>query len=244
MKSKLFTQSANWDTIKYFLDFSCQIFSYDFAKMKTLIIGASLAVGSVMAGTSWAAPMNIALNAPVTAVSGSSSISNPSTSLSVVTDGIFTPEDTGYSSATAQSEAVEWSGATSGGAPATGLLLQINLGGNFTITGAIVQADDNDSYLLQYLDETSSTWKTLYDVPEVSVGFGLRTRPNADQTTYQSVGPVVTDAVRFSAVAGDGGYAVSEIELQGTAVPEPSTYGLLLVGSVAGWLVKRRRVIV
>ena len=188
--------------------------------MKRWVMLASLGVGLIMSASSWAAANNIALNAPVVIVSGGSNISNPTTSLGVVTDGIFAPEDTAYGDA--QSLAVEWGGPTSGGAPATGLLLQINLGENYLITGAIVQADDNDNYLLQYFDETNSTWQALYNVPALSVGYGLRGRPDPDQTTYQPVGPVITHAVRFSAVSGDGGYAVSEIELQGTPAPSPT----------------------
>jgi hypothetical protein len=71
----------------------------------------------------------------------------------------------------------------------------------YNINGAIVQCDDNDAYLLEYHNLTNNTWQSLYDVPIVSVGLGLRTRPNADQTIYQSVRPVVTDGVRFSATS-------------------------------------------
>ncbi len=213
-------------------------------KSSFYLSSAGAVLGMSLAATSWAtAPNDIALDAPVTIVSGGSSISNPSTPVSVVTDGIFAPESTAYHSSTGQSDAVEWLGATSGGAPATNLVLQINLGSNFKITGAIVQADDNDSYLLQYLNESTNTWQTLYNVPAVSVGQGLTTRPNSDQMTYAAVGPVVTDALRFSAVAGDGGYAVSEIEVQGVAaVPEPETYAMLLAGlGLIGFTVTRRK---
>jgi hypothetical protein len=204
---------------------------------------------ALAAAAPWAAANNIALNAPVSVVSGGSSIFNPSTPLSVVTDGVFTPEATSYGSSTAHNEAIEWGGATSGsisnsGVTATGLVLEIDLGANFTIDGAMVQADDNDSYLLQYFDETNSTWQPLYNVPAVSVGYGLRTRPNGDQTTFEPVGPVVTDAVRFSAVSGDGGYAVSEIELDGAAVtssaPDTAATAVLLLGGLGALALAKR----
>jgi len=84
------------------------------------------------------------------------------------------------------------------------------------ITGAIVQADDNDAYMLQYWDSTSGSWQLLYNVPAISYGYGLRTRPNADQSTYAPVGPVETNMLQFSAVSGDVGDAVSEIQVEGT----------------------------
>jgi hypothetical protein len=192
-----------------------------------------------MLGTAYA-DTNVALNATVTAVSGSSLIYNPSTPLSVVTDGIFTPEETAYWSPTGVQNAVEWAEQYSGDSSvASGLVLDINLGAEYNITGAIVQADDNDSYMLQYWDSTTNSWQLLYSVPAISVGYGLRTR----QTT---VGPVVTDLLQFSAVGGDSGDAVSEIQVEGTlvstATPEPSNFFLLGSGLVglAGMLCRRR----
>jgi hypothetical protein len=185
----------------------------------------------------------VAQGAPVTIASGGSTITNPGTSLQVVTDGVFLPNETSYFAPSLSStEAVEWIGAASGtltgSTTPTGLVLDIDLGVNYTITGAIVQADDNDEYLLQYWDEASSSWQTLYDVPNLNeegypgaTGFMDRPTPG-DDTLFAPVGPVVTDEVQFSAVSGDGYYGVSEIQLQGTpvsATPEPGS--LLLLGS-------------
>jgi hypothetical protein len=167
---------------------------------------------------------NIALNKPVTVVSGAANITNPSTLPSVIDDGMFTPESTAYHSSTAGSEAVEWLNQS----PPT--ILEIDLGSLFNITGAIVQCDDNDSYLLQYFNTSTKTWQTLWDVPAISVGQGLRTRPNADQMTFQSVGPVITNAVRISGDVGDSGFAVSEVQLNGAAagVPESGSTTMFL----------------
>jgi hypothetical protein len=188
------------------------------------------------------ADSNIALNAPVFVISGSAQITNPSTSLSVIDNGVFLPESTAYGSSTAIAGAVEWTTTDggqvgSGNAPTT---LEIDLGGFFAISGAIMQADNNDSYLLQYRDPSTNTWLTLWTVPGVA-GFGFTTRPNPDQTTFQPLGPIVTDAVRISATSGDSALGVSEIQLNGTAVPEPAPTILLALGGLTTFALLRLR---
>lgn len=184
---------------------------------------------------------NVALNKPVSVVAGSAQITNSSTSLSVINDGVFTLESTTFGNAVNQS--VQWT--TLDGQPANGAnaptTLQIDLGGFFSISGAIMQADDNDSYLLQYHDASTNTWITLWTVPSAGAGAGFRTRPNSDQVTFQPLGPVVTDAVRISALNGDTALGVSELQLNGTAVPEPSSTALIALGGLTTWLVRRAR---
>lgn len=188
------------------------------------------------------ADTNIALNAPVFVINGSAQITNPSTSLSVIDNGVFLPESTAYSSSTAIAGAVEWTTTDggqvgSGNAPTT---LEIDLGGFFAISGAIMQADNNDSYLLQYRDPSTNTWLSLWTVPGVA-GVGFTTRPNSDQTTFQSLGPIVTDAVRISAISGDSALGISEIQLNGTAVPEPASTILLAMGGLTAFALLRFR---
>lgn len=206
--------------------------------MKIVSIAGLLAVRAL--ATAANADTNIALNKPVTVVAGSAQITNSSTLLSVIDDGIFTPESTNYGNAVSQS--VQW--ITIDGQPANGTnvptTLEIDLGGFFSISGAIMQADDNDSYLLQYHDTSNNTWLTLWNVPALSEGSGFRTRPNADQVTFQSLGPIVTDAVRISAISGDAALGVSEIQLSGFAVPEPGTSVLIAMGAAATLSLGRR----
>src|SRR5689334_12630564 len=187
------------------------------------------------------ADTNVALNKPVSVVAGAAQITNSSTPLSVIDDGAFTLESTAYGNAVNQS--VQWT--TIDGQPANGAnaptTLQIDLGGLFSISGAIMQADDNDSYLLQYRDTSNNTWINLWTVPAIGAGSGFRTRPNADQVTFQPVGPVITDAVRISALSGDAALGVSELQLNGSAVPEPATATLLALGGLTTLLARRLR---
>ena len=155
-----------------------------------------------------------------------------------ITNGIVLPDATAYGSAAAVDQAIEWNGA--------GYVFQISLGGAYTVSGLIVDADDNDAYQLQYYNASTSSWDALYTAPIVSVGFGLRTRPSVSDQSEEYIlsSPVTTDAVRiyggasddnfcFDGSCGQGGYAIAQVELFGTpAVPEPSTWAMMLAGFV------------
>jgi hypothetical protein len=108
--------------------------------------------------------------------------------------------------------------------------IEIDLGGHFLVKGFTVQADDNDTYRIEYLN-ASNVWVTAWDIPAVG-GFGAQTRPNPfDENDIFALGsPVVTDRLRFTATGGDGFYSVSEIK---ALVPEPGIASLLLLGIVA-----------
>ena len=207
--------------------------------MKIVWIAVLFALSALVPVTQ--ADTNVALNKPVSIVAGSAQITNPGTSLSVINDGVFTLESTAYGSAVGQS--VQWT--TTDGQPANGgnvpTTLQIDLGGFFSISGAIMQADDNDSYLLQYHNTSNNTWITLWTIPAVGAGAGFTTRPNADHLTFQPLGPVITDAVRISAISGDAALGVSEIQLNGSAVPEPASTTLIALGGLTTLVLRRLR---
>ena len=110
----------------------------------------------------------------------------------------------------------------------------IHLNQQFTIDSFMVQADDNDTYRIEYWD--GAAWQLAWNVPMLP-SFGLVTRSSGP------LGSITTDLMRFTATGGDNYYAVSEIQAFGApAVPEPSTYALMLGGlAVAGLVARRRR---
>ena len=128
-------------------------------------------------------------------------------------DGVFLPEQTCY-----QSGPVYWNTQTNH--------IDIDLQGTFTLNGAIVQADDNDIYMLQYRD-TGGTYHDWYSVPTQG-SFGMITRPGSGQIA--ALPAVQATGLRFFAPAGsgDGEWAVSEIEV--FAIPEPGTTWLVFSG--------------
>jgi len=94
--------------------------------------------------------------------------------------------------------------------------IEIELDGRYTLREAVVQADNNDAYLLSYRDLESATWLPLWTVPP-AYSFGMATRPDPlDDAARQTLPLIVTtDAVRLEAGFGDGMYSVSEIQLFG-----------------------------
>jgi len=150
----------------------------------------------------------------------------PQGSAASLDDGVFLPEGTCY-----QSGPVYWNTQSN--------TIDIDLQGTFLLNGAIVQADDNDIYELQYKD-TGGIYHNWYDVPTKG-SFGMITRPGSGQ--IQALPAVQATGLRFFAPvgSGDGEWAVSEIEV--FAVPEPGTIWMMLGGLtlVAAARVKRHR---
>jgi hypothetical protein len=114
----------------------------------------------------------------------------------------------------------------------------ITLPGEFDISGFKVQADDNDTYRIEYLG-LDTLWHTAWDIPAPN-GFGLTT----SSTTLGSI--ITTTALRFTATGGDGLYAVSQIEADGVGITThgtvPETAGTFaLFGGALGLIGLARR---
>jgi len=181
-----------------------------------------LMLGIAIAGSAQAAL--ISLNDPVTLTGSYPSfnfVCGPfaQPAASSVDNGVFQPEETCFQ------QGIHWEGAENGDATHA---IAIDFGGVFSIDGAIVQADDNDTYELDYLgtDHAYHLWWSIPVIPS----FGLVTRPNADQTTIMTLPTVEALGVQIFATGGDGAYAVSQVEVFGDPVPEPNSLTLLSLG--------------
>ncbi len=94
---------------------------------------------------------------------------------------------------------------------------------SYSMNQLVVQADNNDSYQVQY--RVGSSWVDAADVGAVA-GWGLMTRSPYDVS-------FTTNALRVVATGGDGYYALGQIEAFGTAAPELSTWAMMLAGFAA-----------
>ena len=165
---------------------------------------------------------NLALTRPVSVVSGSPS----GAALSTLTDGVFLPAGTQWQTGT-----VWWTG--------LGATFEIGLGDVREVFGAVVQADNNDTYRMWYRELGTDNYLELWTIGTLS-GAGMRTRPNPTDNTaiHYFSSSVMTDSIRIAAVGGDSAYSLSEVQVWGN-VPAPAAAPVLGLAALLG--VGRRR---
>ena len=191
-----------------------------------------------------AASPNVALFKPVTATGATSG------TLSTLTDGAFVTKNTPWD----DPSTVHWEG--------TSPTIGIDLGAYYSIFGAIIQADVNDLYRLEYsVSGIDGSWADAWDTENwwafntpPAPGGGMVTRPNPDNDIMrQALSPFTARYLRvsapfFSTLAypnhkGDGWNALSEVQVFGEIVPIPEPASMLstLAFVASGLLIRRNR---
>lgn len=184
-------------------------------------------------------PINVALGSDVT-LYGSYGVLRPGSGwsdlaladASTLTDGIFMPQSTLWNQ-----DSIWWDSTVEGSGSNW---IEIDLGATYELVGLIVQADDNDTYQLDYWAGT--TWASLWTISQVG-GWGDQTRPNPldDSEMFLLGSSVFTDRLRFAGTTpSDYYYSVTEIQAYGYAVSEPGTLALYGIGLLCLALAKRK----
>lgn len=153
------------------------------------------------------APTNVALAKAVSAAQGGVN----GAPIATLVNGGFLPKNTHW-----QTNTIWWTGSTP--------VLEVDLGGEFVLFGLIVQADDNDAYLLEYWSASLGSWEVLWNVPNYdSFGSGMQTRPDPFDDTEQFLlsSPKSTNRLRIRSGVGDGSYSVSELQAWGLPASTP-----------------------
>lgn len=189
--------------------------------MKHLLLAVGMSAMAAAPALGGAGIQNLALGRDASLASGSAN----GAALSSLTDGVFRPAGTQWQSGT-----VWWVG--------TGSTFEIGFGQTVEVMGAIVQADNNDTYRMWYRDLATGDYLDLWTISAVG-GAGMRTRPNSGNNAeilYFDTS-VLTDSIRIGAIGGDGSYSLSEVQAWGV-VPGPGAAALL---GLAGVFQSRRR---
>jgi len=154
-----------------------------------------------------------------TSVSGTGSYNN---SLSLITDGVFPAEGSGWTNGTN----VYWLGTTP--------TFTINLGDLYNIDEFLLSVDNNDNYSVEW-SNNSTDWNNLFSIQSNhgEVGWGMDTlSTDSDNFEYISAldfTSVQAQYLRIFATGGDNKYSIGEIQIMGSeisSVPVPATIWL------------------
>ena len=188
-------------------------------------IALALFMAGAFACSADAAVTNVALGAAVTlngTFGGDQGFwgNNPLAGKQTLTDGAFVPEGQQWNQGS-----VFWNSLQNS--------IDIKLSATYSINSFVVQADDNDTYRIEY--RQGGNWVTAWNVPTYG-SWGLVTRP-----TFTLASAITTDELRFTATGGDSYYSVTEIQAL-APVPEPEEWAMMLVGAgLVGFQVKRKQ---
>lgn len=189
--------------------------------MAAVLLGASTLAGAAFADSNIALDKSVTLNGSFGGVDGGTLA--PASSL---TDGAFATEGTVWNQGS-----VFWD---TGVAAQANDSIEINLAATYAITHFTIQADNNDNYQVQYLN--NGVWTTAWNVG-TSDTHGLVTRDSG------SLPVIETDALRIVQIGGDQKFSVAEVQAFGAAVvPEANTTAMLAAGlGLLGFMIRRKR---
>jgi len=182
------------------------------------VVMAAVIAAAGNVNTSGASAANVALNAEVTLHGGPFFTDGWGGGLVVsedaIVDGVFLPRFNRWD------QGPVWWDSHDG----VDRYIIIDLGEVYNIESFIVQADDNDAYLLYYWDIAATSWELVWHVPNYDVYkgvdlWGMQTRPNPDDNTERYLLPqnIFTNALMFKGdvESTDLFFAVSEIQAYG-----------------------------
>lgn len=195
--------------------------------MRTATIAVFMLFLTTSAG---AAPFNVTLGKPITITGDVGVITccfpdatvHPPAALETIVDGVLLADGTQW-----QTSTVWWDERHPG---SFDNLIEIDLLGTFRVDHLRIQADNNDNYQLNYRNP-SGQW--------LPWGFATPFGPPGMQLRTGDLPPVLATAFRIDPFGGDSYYSVSELQIIGSPIPEPTT--LLLVGAGLGLISARRR---
>ncbi|HNX90855.1 MAG TPA: discoidin domain-containing protein [Candidatus Omnitrophota bacterium] len=184
-------------------------------KKQIFIIAFCLAV--VLTGT-YAFAENISPSDVV--VTGNGLYNN---SEALISDGYIPAEYTGWT----DSACTYWNG--------TSAYFTLDLGRVYNLSSLTLSVDNNDSYRIDYsLNKSSWGFLTTINSGDGNVSWGM--------DTFENV-PVSATAryLRIFSIGGDNSYSIGELNVAGTATPEPASMILFGIGGLAITAVRNRK---